>query len=116
MIGLVVISIDTISCNIAANLVSSAYDFSSLAPGRISYRNGGMITAAICILIMPWKLLQSSGGYIFVWLGGYGALLGPIAGILIADYWIVRRTRIDVDALYRADGSYAYRSGWNRRR
>ncbi|MBO9712557.1 NCS1 family nucleobase:cation symporter-1 [Sphingomonas sp.] len=113
LLGLLVISVDTISCNIAANLVSSAYDFSSLAPGRISYRTGGMITAVICILIMPWKLLESSGGYIFVWLGGYGALLGPIAGILIADYWIVRRARIDVDALYRAGGAYRYRGGWN---
>ncbi len=113
LLGLVVISVDTISCNIAANLVSSAYDFSSLSPKRISYRTGGMITAVICILIMPWKLLESSGGYIFVWLGGYGALLGPIAGILIADYWLIRRTRIDVDALYLAGGRYAYRGGWN---
>ena len=113
LLGLVVISVDTISCNIAANLVSSAYDFSSLSPKRISYRTGGMITAVICILIMPWKLLESSGGYIFVWLGGYGALLGPIAGILIADYWLIRRTKIDVDALYVADGRYAYRGGWN---
>jgi len=113
LLGLVVISVDTISCNIAANLVSSAYDFSSLSPKRISYRTGGMITAAICILIMPWKLLESSGGYIFVWLGGYGALLGPIAGILIADYWIVRRARLEVEDLYRATGGYAYRGGWN---
>lgn len=113
LLGLIVISVDTISCNIAANLVSSAYDFSSLSPKRISYKTGGMITAVICILIMPWKLLESSGGYIFVWLGGYGALLGPIAGILIADYWLIRRTQIDVDALYVADGRYAYRGGWN---
>lgn len=113
LLGLIVISIDTISCNIAANLVSSAYDFSSLSPKRISYRTGGMITAAICIVIMPWKLLETTGGYIFVWLAGYSALLGPIAGILIADYWLIRRTQLDVDALYRADGAYAYRGGWN---
>ena len=72
-----------------------------------------MITAAIGVLIMPWKLLATTGGYIFVWLAGYSALLGPIAGILIADYWLIRRTRLDVDALYRADGRYAYRGGWN---
>ncbi|MDF7774341.1 NCS1 family nucleobase:cation symporter-1 [Sphingomonas sp. AOB5] len=113
LLALLVISIDTISCNIAANLVSSAYDFSSLSPQRISYRTGGMITAVICILIMPWKLLETSGGYIFVWLAGYSALLGPIAGILIADYWLIRKTELDVDALYRADGRYAYRGGWN---
>src|SRR3569623_1195434 len=114
LLGLVVISIDTISCNIAANLVCAAYDFSSLAPKRISYRAGGMITAIIGVLILPWKLLATSGGYIFVWLTGYSALLGPIAGILIADYWIIRRTELDVPALYRADGAYAYRGGWNR--
>jgi nucleobase:cation symporter-1, NCS1 family len=113
LLGLVVISIDTISCNIAANLVSSAYDFSSLWPARISYRTGGMITATIAILMMPWKLLASSGGYIFVWLAGYSALLGPIAGILIADYWLLRRTELQVGALYRPDGAYAYRRGWN---
>jgi NCS1 family nucleobase:cation symporter-1 len=113
LLGLVVISIDTISCNIAANLVGAAYDFSSLAPKRISYRTGGVITAIIGVLIMPWKLLATSGGYIFVWLTGYSALLGPIAGILIADYWIVRRTALDVAALYRTEGIYAYRGGWN---
>jgi NCS1 family nucleobase:cation symporter-1 len=72
-----------------------------------------MITAVIGVLIMPWKLLETTHGYIFTWLGGYSALLGPIAGIMIADYWLVRRTQIDVDALYREDGRYAYRGGWN---
>jgi NCS1 family nucleobase:cation symporter-1 len=113
LLGLIVITIDTVSCNIAANLVSSAYDFSSLWPARISYRTGGMITAAIGVLIMPWKLLETTNGYIFTWLAGYSALLGPIAGILIADYWLIRRTRLNVDALYRTEGRYAYRRGWN---
>jgi NCS1 family nucleobase:cation symporter-1 len=113
LVGLIVITIDTVSCNIAANLVSSAYDFSSLWPARISYRTGGMITASVGVLIMPWKLLASTDGYIFTWLAGYSALLGPIAGILIADYWLIRRTRLDVDALYEAQGRYAYRRGWN---
>ncbi|MEO7688766.1 MAG: NCS1 family nucleobase:cation symporter-1 [Sphingomonas sp.] len=115
LIGLIVITIDTISCNIAANLVCAAYDFSSLAPSRISYRTGGLITAVIGVLIMPWKLLATTGGYIFVWLTGYSALLGPIAGILIADYWLIRRTQLDVDDLYREDGRYAYAGGWNGR-
>ncbi len=113
LIGLIVIAVDTVSCNIAANLVCSAYDFASLSPSRISYRTGGLITAGIAACMMPWKLLATSGGFIFTWLTGYSALLGPIAGILIADYWLVRRTRIDVDALYDADGSYAYGIGWN---
>ncbi|HEY5710297.1 MAG TPA: NCS1 family nucleobase:cation symporter-1 [Allosphingosinicella sp.] len=113
LLGLVVITIDTVSCNIAANLVSSAYDFSSLWPAKISYRSGGMITATIGVLIMPWKLLATTNGYIFTWLAGYSALLGPIAGIMIADYWLIRRTRLNVDALYRAGGPYSYRRGWN---
>lgn len=113
LIGLIVIAVDTVSCNIAANLVCSAYDFASLSPSRISYRTGGLITAGIAACMMPWKLLATSGGFIFTWLTGYSALLGPIAGILIADYWLVRRTRIDVDALYDADGPYAYGTGWN---
>jgi NCS1 family nucleobase:cation symporter-1 len=113
LIGLIVITIDTVSCNIAANLVSSAYDFSSLWPAKISYRTGGMITAGIGVLIMPWKLLATTDGYIFTWLAGYSALLGPIAGILIADYWLIRRTRLNVDALYRTEGLYTYRRGWN---
>ncbi len=113
LLGLIVISVDTVSCNIAANLVSSAYDFSSLWPAKISYRTGGMITAAIGVLIMPWQLLASTGGYIFVWLAGYSALLGPIAGIMIADYWLIRRTGLDLDWLYRMDGPYRYRGGWN---
>jgi len=113
LFGLIVISIDTISCNIAANLVSASYDFSSVAPKRISYRTGGMITAILGVLIFPWKLLASTGGYIFVWLAGYSALLGPIAGILIADYWLIRRTALQVEDLYRTDGAYSYRAGWN---
>src|SRR4030095_14696998 len=99
LIGLVIIAVDTVSCNIAANLVSAAYDFSSLWPKRISYRTGGMMTASIGVLIMPWHLLASTGGYIFVWLAGYSALLGPIAGIMIADYWLIRRTRLEGDDL-----------------
>lgn len=113
LIGLLIITIDTISVNIAANLVGPAYDFSSLAPRHISYRTGGYITAGLAAVIMPWKLLESTDGYIFVWLTGYGALLGPIAGIMIADYWIVRRAVLPVDALYDANGPMRYRGGWN---
>ncbi|OYW30427.1 MAG: nitrate reductase, partial [Caulobacter sp. 12-67-6] len=71
------------------------------------------ITAGIGVLIMPWKLLETTEGYIFVWLVGYGALLGPIAGILIVDYWLLRKTRLAVADLYEKGGAYAYRGGWN---
>lgn len=113
LLGLVVIAVDTVSCNIAANLVCSAYDFASLSPSRISYRTGALITATIGLVMMPWKLLATTDGYIFTWLTGYGALLGPIAGILIADYWLVRGRHLDVADLYREHGAYSYRGGWN---
>jgi len=113
VVGLLIISLDTVCCNIAANLVGPAYDFSALWPSKISYRIGGWITAGIGVLIMPWKLLETTQGYIFTWLVGYGALLGPIAGILIVDYWIVRKRELVVDDLYAKDGAYAYRGGWN---
>jgi NCS1 family nucleobase:cation symporter-1 len=113
LIGLLVVSIDTVSVNIAANLVGPAYDFAALSPRHITYRRGALITAGIAVAIMPWKLIESSGGYIFTWLLGYSALLGPIAGIMVADYWLLRRTRLDAAALYDATGAYAYRGGWN---
>ncbi len=113
LIALLILLIDTVSVNLAANLVGPAYDFSSLAPKLISYRTGGYITASIAILMMPWKILESTQGYIFTWLIGYSALLGPIAGILIIDYYFIRKTELDVKQLYLADGTYSYGSGWN---
>ena len=113
LIALLVLLIDTVSVNLAANLVGPAYDFSALNPRAISYRVGGYITAAIAIAIMPWKILESTQGYIFTWLIGYSALLGPVAGILIVDYYVIRRTELDLDDLYREEGCYSYRSGWN---
>ncbi len=113
LIALLVLLIDTVSVNLAANLVGPAYDFSSLAPKQISYKVGGYITAGIAILMMPWKILESTQGYIFTWLIGYSALLGPIAGILIVDYYLVRKTELNVTELYRDNGVYSYGSGWN---
>ena len=97
----------------SANVVAPANGFSNLAPDRISFRMGGYITAGIGIAIFPWKLLETTGAYIFTWLIGYSALLGPIAGILLADYFLIRRTQLDLDALFRHDGAYRYRGGWN---
>lgn len=114
--SLIALSVATLSTNIAANVVSPANDFSNLAPRRISFRMGGMITAVIGVLIMPWYLVNNLGAYIFTWLIGYSALLGPIAGIMLVDYWIIRRTNLDVDALYDPKGRYAYGgSGFNPR-
>ncbi|MDR7270152.1 NCS1 family nucleobase:cation symporter-1 [Pelomonas saccharophila] len=113
LIALIVLLIDTVSVNLAANLVGPAYDFSALAPGKISYKTGGMLTAGIAIVMMPWKILASTEGYIFTWLIGYSALLGPVAGILIVDYYLLRKTELAVDELYREGGRYSYRGGWN---
>ncbi|AVS68602.1 nitrate reductase [Paracidovorax avenae] len=113
LIALIILLIDTVSVNLAANLVGPAYDFSALNPARISYRVGGYITVGIAIAMMPWKILESTQGYIFTWLIGYSALLGPVAGILMVDYYLVRRTRLDVPALYADTGPYAYNRGWN---
>ncbi|MES3025938.1 MAG: NCS1 family nucleobase:cation symporter-1 [Pseudomonadota bacterium] len=113
LIALIVLLIDTVSVNLAANLVGPAYDFSSLAPKQISYRTGGYITAGIALVMMPWKILESTQGYIFTWLIGYSALLGPIAGILIVDYYMVRKTELNVAHLYRDNGEYSYTNGWN---
>jgi NCS1 family nucleobase:cation symporter-1 len=113
LIALIVLLVDTVSVNLAANLVGPAYDFSSLAPKHVSYRTGGYITAGIALVMMPWKILESTQGYIFTWLIGYSALLGPIAGILIVDYYMIRKTELDVSQLYRNDGVYSYGNGWN---
>jgi NCS1 family nucleobase:cation symporter-1 len=113
LVALIVLLVDTVSVNLAANLVGPAYDFSALAPKHISYRIGGYITAAIALVMMPWKILETTQGYIFTWLIGYSALLGPIAGILIIDYYFIRKTELYVDQLYRDDGVYSYGNGWN---
>jgi NCS1 family nucleobase:cation symporter-1 len=113
LIALIVLLVDTVSVNLAANLVGPAYDFSALNPRAISYTKGGIITAVIAIVMMPWKVLESTQGYIFTWLIGYSALLGPVAGILIVDYYLIRKKQLDVNALYNENGEYAYGSGWN---
>lgn len=110
MLGL---AIATLSTNIAANVVSPANDFANLAPSKISYKTGGYITAVIGVLICPWLILQSAGSYIFVWLVGYGVLLGPIGAIMIVDYFVLRRRELNVDDLYRRGGEYEYQGGVN---
>jgi len=85
--AMLAVALSTLATNIAANIVSPANDFANLAPARINFRTGGFITGVIGILIMPWKLIADPSGYIFTWLVGYSSLLGPVGGILIADYY-----------------------------
>ncbi|HZJ13921.1 MAG TPA: cytosine permease, partial [Chthoniobacteraceae bacterium] len=112
IVALVALCIATLATNIAANVVSPANDFANLAPRWISFRTGGLITGVIGILIQPWNLLANADRYIG-WLLSYSALLGPIAGIMIADYFVLRRTRLDVAALYREDGEYRFTNGFS---
>lgn len=104
--SMIALTLATLSTNLAANVVSPANGFSNLWPSRISFRTGGLITCAIGVVIMPWRLLTDFGAYTFTWLIGYSALIGPIAGIMIADYFILRRTKLDPDAFYDERGPY----------
>jgi NCS1 family nucleobase:cation symporter-1 len=111
VVAMFALCLATLATNIAANVVSPANDFAHLAPRRISFRMGGYLTGLAGVLMMPWKLLADPSGYIFLWLVAYSALLGPIGGILIADYFVLRRTRLDVAGLYDPSGPYRYTNG-----
>ncbi|OAH10675.1 NCS1 family nucleobase:cation symporter-1 [Streptomyces jeddahensis] len=113
LFALITVLVATISVNIAANVVSPAYDLANLAPKLINFRTGALITGVIGVLIFPWKLISTPEFYIFTWLGVVGGLLGTVAGILIADYWIVRRTVLHLADLYKSEGRYWYASGFN---
>ena len=111
VVAMLSLCIATLATNIAANVVSPANDFAHLAPKKISFRIGGLITGIVGILMMPWKLVADPNGYIFTWLIAYSALLGPIGGILIADYFVCRRCKLNVTALYKSDGEYRFTNG-----
>jgi NCS1 family nucleobase:cation symporter-1 len=113
IIAMLALCIATLATNIAANVVSPANDFSHVAPHKISFRMGGLITGVIGVIMMPWKLVADPSGYIFKWLVGYSALLGPVGGIMIADYYVWRRRQLHVAALYRTDSEYRYTNGFS---
>jgi nucleobase:cation symporter-1, NCS1 family len=111
-ISMFTVVVATIAVNIAANVVSPANDFANAFPKWISFKTGGLITGLLGIAIQPWKLLADPSGYIYTWLLGYSGGLGSIAGVLVADYWILRRRTLRLEDLYLADGAYR---GWNMR-
>jgi NCS1 family nucleobase:cation symporter-1 len=113
VVALFSLCLATLATNIAANVVSPANDFAQLAPKHVTFRIGGLITGLIGIVMMPWKLLADPSGYIFTWLLGYSALLGPIGGIMIADYYAYRGKVLNVSALYSANGEYTYSRGFS---
>ena len=110
MIGII---ISTLATNIAANIVSPANDFAHLSPKRINFRMGGYITGIIGIVIFPWKLIADPNGYIFTWLIAYSSLLGPVGGIMIVDYFFIRKKELNAVDLYREQGEYTYSKGFN---
>lgn len=113
--AMLAVAISTLATNIAANIVSPANDFAHMSPSRIDFKRGGYITGVIGILILPWKLIADPSGYIFKWLIAYSGLLGPIGGIMIADYYLLRKQQLNVKALYRHGGIYHFRKGVNYR-
>jgi NCS1 family nucleobase:cation symporter-1 len=113
VVALIGLCIATLATNIAANVVSPANDFAHLAPRFISFRMGGLITGLVGVLMMPWKLVANPKGYIFTWLIAYSALLGPIGGILIADYFVWRRRQLNLHALYLPNGEYRFTRGFS---
>lgn len=113
VISLLAILLATLNVNIGANVVSPANDFSNLWPRKISFKMGGIITCFVGMAMMPWKLLANHRTFIFGWLGGYAAVLGPVAGIMICDYFLIRRKRLVVNELYLRNGEYEYSGGFN---
>jgi NCS1 family nucleobase:cation symporter-1 len=112
-IAMFTVVVATLAVNIAANVVSPANDFANAFPRRVDFRRGGILTGVLGIIMMPWRLLADPSGYIFNWLLGYSGGLGSIAGVLIADYWLVRRRQLVLEDLYMPEGVYTYRNGWN---
>lgn len=113
VVGLVALIIATLATNLAANVVAPANDFANFFPRYISFRGGAIITGIIGILIQPWRLVSDPTGYIFTWLIAYSALLGAIGGVMICDYYLLRRARLDLNALYDEKGAYWYRNGFH---
>jgi NCS1 family nucleobase:cation symporter-1 len=113
IISLLAILLATLNVNIGANVVSPANDFSNLWPKRISFKIGGVITCFMGVAMMPWKLLANHKTFIFGWLGGYAAVLGPVAGIMICDYFLIRRKILSVGGLYLRGSEYEYSAGFN---
>ncbi len=114
-LAMIAILVATLNVNIGANVVSPSNDFSNLYPRLISFRTGGLITGFLGLAMCPWKLLASPDAYIFGWLVGYSGLLGPVAGIMVADYFLIRRTELDINSLYHSEGAYHYSKGINPR-
>lgn len=113
VIGALIIVVSSFATNTAANLVSPALDFSNALPRFVTFKTGALIAVVLGTLFLPWRLLASPDIYVFVWLGFYGGVLGAVGGVLVADYWLVRKTHLDVPDLFRYRGRFHYTNGWH---
>jgi nucleobase:cation symporter-1, NCS1 family len=113
VIAMIALLLATLNVNVAANVVSPANDFSNLYPRKISFKMGGVITCLLGLLMQPWKLMANYGTYIVGWLVGYSGFLGPIAGVMIADYYVVRKKIILTEDLYARHTFYEFTNGFN---
>jgi nucleobase:cation symporter-1, NCS1 family len=113
-LGTIVIVLSSLTINVGANIVAPARAIENLNPKKITFAMGALVTGIFAILLQPWYIMSNFGNYIFGWLGTYGALLGPIDGIAIADYWLVRRRQMALKDLYEVNGRYSYSTGFNK--
>jgi NCS1 family nucleobase:cation symporter-1 len=113
VVAMLALLLATLNVNVAANVVSPANDFSNLYPRRVSFKMGGVITCFVGILMQPWKLMSNYGSYIVGWLVGYSSFLGPIAGVMIADYYVLRKKIILTEDLYDRHTFYEFSGGFN---
>jgi len=116
LLGSVTFIVATMGINIVANFVSPAYDIANLYPEKISFKTGGLITSILSALVCPWMFVSSPQS-ITVLVGVFGSVLGPMYGIMIADYHLVKRERVVVEDLYTLSpaGSLYFDGGWNHR-
>lgn len=112
VLGALLLAVATISVNIPANVISPAYDLTNLLPGWLTFRRGAYVSIALGFLYMPWKLMANEEALYSV-LNNLGVVLGPVTGILLADFFVLRRRRLDVAALYRKTGRYRAWRGFN---
>jgi NCS1 family nucleobase:cation symporter-1 len=114
ILGALTFAIATLGINVVANFVSAAYDLSNLVPSRMDFRKAGLVAAVLSLLVMPWKI-YSSPTAVNYFLGALGAFMGPLFGILMVDYYLVRKQRVALEEVYKLDGAYTYANGVNPR-
>jgi NCS1 family nucleobase:cation symporter-1 len=110
LVAAVTFAVATLGINVVANFVSPAFDFANVFPRRIDFKKGGYIAAGIALVLYPFAPWEGNAA---AFVGAIGATMGPLLGIILADYYLLAKGEIDVEALYREDGRYRYQGGWN---